>query len=174
MLDVLYDVEKELPHLLADENAWHSLYVDYHPPIVERLWLPWHEYRIALHRIHPCAREEALFHPHPWPSAMRVLAGEYEMAVGYGLDGQAPPIAALLIATGDLRYEMTDPNTWHYVRPIGAPTLSLMVTGKPWNPAAPKSHPELRALTAAEKAVLFDFFRQRYPQMNGRGSDVAR
>jgi hypothetical protein len=162
MFDVLYAVEKELPILLQDEAAWNSLYIDYHPPTVERLWRPWHEYRIQLHRIYPCAREEALFHPHPWPSAMRVLAGEYEMAVGYGQDESPPPIAALLIASGDFRYEMKDPGAWHYVRPLNAPTLSLMVTGKPWNPTAPKSHPELRALTAAQKAGIFEFFRSRY------------
>ena len=84
MLDVLAAVEQALPQLLQDENAWHSLYIDYQLPTVERLWRPWHEYRISLHRIHPCAPGEALFHPHPWPSAMHVLAGAYEMAVGYG------------------------------------------------------------------------------------------
>jgi hypothetical protein len=63
MLDTLYAVERELPALLQDEGAWKSLYVDYHPPLVERLWLPWGSYRINLHRIHPCARDEALFHP---------------------------------------------------------------------------------------------------------------
>ncbi len=163
MLDVLYAVEKDLPHLLSEKHAWNSLYIDYHAPTVERLWRAWHEYRIALHRIHPCARCDALFHPHPWPSAMRVLVGEYEMAIGYGAGEQPPPIAALMIARGDFRYEMTDANAWHYVRPIDNPTMSLMVMGKPWHPSAPKSHPELRALTPAEKTVLFQFFRSRYP-----------
>lgn len=139
MLDILYAVEKELPVLLQDENAWKSLYVDYHPPTVERLWLPWSEYRINLHRIHPCERDEALFHPHPWPSAMRVLSGEYEMAVGYGQGETQPPIAALMIASGDFRYEMTEPDAWHYVRPLREPTMSLMVTGKPWDRPSPKS-----------------------------------
>jgi hypothetical protein len=78
MLDVLAQLEQALPAMLRDESIWHSLYVDYHPPTVERLWAPWRDYRAFLHRIHPCAREQALFHPHPWPSAMRVLEGEYE------------------------------------------------------------------------------------------------
>ena len=135
MLETLRDVEKALPDLLRDANAWKSVYVDYHPPIVERLWLNWGEFRIYLHRIHPCAQGEALFHPHPWPSAMRILSGEYEMAVGYGKGEVAPPIAALMLAAGDFRYEMTDPDAWHYVRSIGEPTLSLMVTGNPTDPA---------------------------------------
>ena len=72
MLDVLTQVERALPALLQDESVWQSLYVDYHPPMVERLWTRWGEYRVFLHRIHPCERGQALFHPHPWPSAMRV------------------------------------------------------------------------------------------------------
>src|SRR2546425_6708638 len=129
MLDILAAVERDLPRLLLDEAAWKGLFIDYHPPTVERLWTPWRDYRVSLHRIYPCAPGQALFHPHPWPSAMRILSGKYEMAVGYGKGGTVPPIAALMLATGDFRYEMTDPDAWHYVRPIGEPTLSLMVTG---------------------------------------------
>jgi hypothetical protein len=162
MLEILYMVERELPKLLQDEGAWNSLYVDYHPPLVERLWLPWGGYRVNLHRIHPCARDEALFHPHPWPSAMRVLSGEYEMAVGYGTGETAPPIAALMIASGDFRYEMTDPDAWHYVRPLREPTMSLMVTGKPWNRASPKSGKPLLPLGADQRSAIFRFFRERY------------
>src|SRR5206468_11967261 len=130
MLDILARVEETLPALLQDGGCWQSLYVDYHPPMVERLWTRWGEYRVFLHRIFPCGPGEALFHPHPWPSAMRVLAGEYEMAVGYGPGEAPPPVAALILARGDFRYQMTEPDAWHYVRPLGAPTLSVMVTGK--------------------------------------------
>src|SRR5262249_46599352 len=84
MLEILAAVEKDLPRMLLDEAAWAGLFIDYPPPTVERLWRPWRDYRVSLHRIFPCATGEALFHPHPWPSAMRILAGEYEMAVGYG------------------------------------------------------------------------------------------
>jgi hypothetical protein len=101
---------QELPRLLLDEAAWHGLFIDYHPPTVERLWLPWSKFRVLLHRIYPCAPGEALFHAHPWPSALRVLAGEYEMAVSYGKGQEPPPVAALMIARGDFRYEMTDPD----------------------------------------------------------------
>lgn len=167
MLNILFAVEAALPELLQDEADWHSLYIDYHPPTVERLWRSWGDYRIQLHRIYPCERGQALFHPHPWPSAMRVLSGEYEMAVGYAQDATTPPIAALMIARDDFLYEMTDPGAWHYVRPIGEPTLSLMVTGKPWNPSAPKSRPELRELTAVQKAALLAYFRGRYPLSAG-------
>ena len=103
MLDVLSRVEQALPRLLQDETVWHSLLVDYHPPTVERLWTPWQEFRVYLHRIHPCAREEALFHPHPWPSAMCLLEGDYEMAVGFGAGLEPPPVAAHSSLSGQIR-----------------------------------------------------------------------
>jgi hypothetical protein len=42
-----------------------------------------------------------------------------------------------MIATADSRFEMTDPNAWHYVRPMPEPTLSLMMTWKTWDRPAP-------------------------------------
>jgi hypothetical protein len=167
MLEILYAVEKELPRLLLDATAWNGLFIDYHPPAVERLWMRWHDCRISLHRIHPCSPGEALFHPHPWPSAMRILAGEYEMAVGYGKGEALPPIAGLMIAKGDFRYEMTDPDAWHYVRPLGRPTLSVMVTGKPWDRPAPRSSKPLVPLTDSQRAELFALFREHYPLQEG-------
>jgi hypothetical protein len=94
---------------------------------------------------------------------MRVLDGEYEMAVGYGPGEDAPPVAALMIARGDFRYAMTEPDAWHYVRPVGAPTMSLMVTGQPWERPSPRPGKTLRALTPEEKEPIFRYFRTRYP-----------
>lgn len=84
MLELLARLKLELPDLLIDDTAWQGFYIDYHLPIVERLWRQWNEYRVYLHRIHPCKSEDALFHPHPWPSAMEIVSGAYEMIVGYG------------------------------------------------------------------------------------------
>jgi hypothetical protein len=94
---------------------------------------------------------------------MRILAGEYEMAVGYGRGEALPPVAARMIAAGDFRYEMTDPDAWHYVRPLGRPSLSVMVTGKPWDRTSPRSSKPLVPLTDAQRAELFVLFRQHYP-----------
>jgi hypothetical protein len=163
MLDVLAQVEEALPELLRDEAAWLSVLVDYHPPKVDRLWQSWRGYRIYLHRIHPCAKGEALFHPHPWPSAMRVLEGEYEMAVGFGPGMVEPPVAALVVVSGGVRYEMAHPDSWHYVRPIGGTTLSVMVTGKPWGREAHKSTAPLVPLEAEQVAELISAFRSYYP-----------
>ena len=163
MLDTLAAVEHNLPELLRDEDAWRSVFVDYHPPTVERLWTRWNDCRVYLHRIHPCPPGAALFHPHPWPSAMRILAGEYEMAVGFGAGLDPPPFAALMVASGDFRYAMTHPDAWHYVRPLAAPTMSLMVTGRPWDRTAPKSDKPLLPLAPEQVAEILRFFRERYP-----------
>lgn len=164
MLEVLSRVEETLHHLLKHRDRWKNLYVNYHPPFVERLWLPFEdgEYRIYLHRIHPCGPGQALFHPHPWPSAMRVLKGEYEMAVGYGAGSIVPPVAAKLILGPGSVYEMTDPDSWHYVRPLKEPTLSLMVTGKPWDRTAPGSGTAAAELPLEFRDRLFSDFDDFY------------
>jgi hypothetical protein len=173
MLNVLERVEADLAGLLRDRGLWKSLYIDYHPPVVERLWTDHDDCRVYLHRIHPCGPGEALFHPHPWPSAMRVLSGRYEMAVGFGPGDTPPPVAALIVAEaaagGDFRYEMTHPDAWHYVRPIGGPSYSVMVTGRPWDRPSPRSGKKLRPLTDEEAARLFAWFAGLFPGTGRHG-----
>ncbi len=166
MLDILHRVENQLPEMLQEEADWNSLFIDYHPPVVERLWRQWFEFRIYLHRIHPCEPGEALFHPHPWPSAMHVLDGAYEMAIGYGTGEKEPPIAARIILRAGAEYEMTDPHSWHYVRPLDHPSMSLMIAGKPWDPSLPKSGKVLDPLAANQKEEILKFFRAHYGDKN--------
>jgi len=161
MLEVLYEVEKDLLKLLEDENAWQSVDINYESPRVERLWRQYGEHRINLHCIHRCKPGMPLFHPHPWPSAMRVL-GEYEMGVGYGTGIVPPPIAARIMLQKDSAYEMTDPDAWHYVRPTKRVAFSLMVTGRPWSRLGPKSDKPLKPLTADRCKVMFVVFRAFY------------
>ncbi|TSC82729.1 MAG: Uncharacterized protein G01um101420_87 [Parcubacteria group bacterium Gr01-1014_20] len=163
MLEVLHQVERDLPQLLEDKEWWNSLDVDYHPPRVERLWRQHGEYRIYLHRIHPCKPGEALFHPHPWPSAMKVLrGGNYEMAVGFGSGETPPPVAASMILGPGSEYEMTHPDSWHYVRPIDEPAITLMIAGKPWNRISPKSDGPLKPLPDYQKNDLLFTFKSYY------------
>src|SRR5262245_5320802 len=92
LLDTLRRFEQKLPDLLADPAGWETVDVDYEPPRVERLWRQLEpDVRAFLHRIHPC--ERALFHPHPWPSAVKIVSGTYEMLVGYGAGETPPPLA---------------------------------------------------------------------------------
>lgn len=171
MLSILSDVEKDLPQLVHRPEIWESLDIDYHPPRVERLWTPWREYRIYLHKIHPCEPADALFHPHPWPSAMRVCSGTYEMTVGYGKGQELPPVACRMIvrvgmapeASMAFWYEMTDPDAWHAVRPINAPCYTVMVTGKPWGREAPKADHPLKPLSSEQKDAMIKWYSRFYP-----------
>ncbi len=129
--------------MLADEFdniAWNSLNIDYHPPKVERLWAQIGSMRLMVHRIHPVQATEAkdaLFHPHPWPSAVFIISGSYEMGIGYGAASETPPLAAKVLLSPGSSYEMTDKNSWHYVSPRVNSSISLMLIDSPWD----KPHP---------------------------------
>ncbi len=137
MLEKLKEIEAQLPQLLEKPEIWKSLLIDYHPPVVERLYTQIGELRVSLHCIHPCEQADALVHPHPWPSAILLLTGRYQMGVAYGKGVETPPTASTLVLSPGSSYEMTDPDGWHYVRPLGEPSYSVMVSGKPWNRAMP-------------------------------------
>ena len=123
-----------LPSFLDNPDGWKSLLVDYSTPIVERLWRPFNTYRLCLHRItSDDSTLPSLYHKHPWPSAMCILKGAYEMNVGYGTTDRPPPLAATIRLPAGSTYEMMDPNAWHSVTPLSTPVLSVMLTGKPWD-----------------------------------------
>jgi len=163
MLTALDIAERELPKILSPENdkEWGTLSVNYHPPFVKRVFAYWNWWRISLHKIYPCKDGEALFHPHPWPSAMRIFSGRYEMAVGFGSGDTQPPFAAKLILPAPARYEMTHRDAWHYVRPLDEPAFSLLVTGTPWQRSSPKGE-KLQPLEDSEKKEILEFFRSYY------------
>lgn len=163
MSQALRKVERALPALLQDDAGWKDVDVDYHPPRVERLWRDWEDWRIYLHRLHPCDPAQSLFHPHPWPSAMLLLSGEYEMGIGYGEGDVQPPISKRRVMKPGSRYAMDDINDWHYVAPIGEPVMSLMVTGKPWGRPSPKPSKQLLPLSTEARAEILAFFRDHYP-----------
>ena len=170
MLNVLHEVERRLGELLADEGAWRSKRIDYTPPVVDRLYRDWsHEgvnYRVYLHRIYPC--EKAFYHPHPWPSAIRVLptpGAVYEMAVGGGDDYFAvePLVAALIRVSGGMEYEMVERIGYHSVRIIGEPSVSVMVTGPVWDPGAPRTDSfNFRELDVDEREAILAPIRTQY------------
>lgn len=174
MRTIIAEIERVLPQLLANGSEWQSLDVDYEPPRVERLWRDFSGFRVYLHRIHPCAWNGALFHPHPWPSVVKILEGSYEMDVGYGPGDAPPPIAATLLLPAGATYEMRERDGWHSVCPIDRPALSLMVTGKPWDRWSPKPAGELKPLSDEERRYLLAAFRRHYPQQRDPLREVTR
>lgn len=166
LLEVLHTVEGNLKHWLNRPELWNTLDVDYEPPRVERLWtslddlgVPRH--RAYLHRIHPC--DKPLFHPHPWPSAVRIVSGRYEMDVGSeSYDDPEPWVTATVILDAPSEYEMIDKSGWHSVKPIGCPSLSVMVTGPKWNRWIPKPEMKLHPLSDETKSELLTQFKHYY------------
>jgi hypothetical protein len=167
LLAVLEHIEVQvLPTLLQKPDVWQSVFVDYEPPFVERLWTPVEvagkPYRVFLHRIFPTDLDKCLFHPHPWPSAIKILSGTYIMNCGYGPGIERPPVSMQLkLATGT-SYEMAHPDGWHAVSPLNEPSYSLMVTGAPWSRPSYKPGKPLQPLTFDAEAALLSFFRQAY------------
>lgn len=165
MLDKLYYIQSILPELLL-ESDWNTLDINYEKPHVQRVWRQVDDLRVSLHRIFPCKINECFFHPHPWPSAMKIESGRYEMALGYGTDLNAKLNIATIILSPGSYYEMTDIDSWHSVRPLGGPVMSLMVTGKPWGRQMPKSDRiQLSCLTDETKFDIMGFFRRVYPSV---------
>jgi len=138
MMSVLERVRAELVEFLRDGDRWKSLLIDYHPPIVERLWLQWNEYRVCLHKIHPCTIEEALMHPHPWPSAMLLVKGRYEMPIGFSRTERQPTILNKLMLVAGSSYEMIDSDVWHSVAPMGGAGMDRHGYGQTLGPNVTK------------------------------------
>jgi hypothetical protein len=66
MIEQLKYIEKnEIIGILKDPKNFTSKNVDYHPPLVERIWAPYMDGRLYFHYIHPCETTQALYHPHP-------------------------------------------------------------------------------------------------------------
>lgn len=162
LFERLVAAEAALPGLLEDDD-WHSLFIDYEHPFVERLWRPWGEGRLSLHAIHPCPPEQALYHPHPWPSAMRLKGRGYRMRIGFGAGMEPPPVAAELVLPPETAYAMAQVDGWHTVCPEGGIAYSVMVTGAPWGRPAPKSAQPLRGLTPERIRELKEVFQGYYP-----------
>lgn len=163
MLHVLRDYLPLIPQLLAIPHIWKGLDIDYEQPRVERLWTQINEDRILLHKIYPC--KAPFFHPHPWPSAVKILTGTYTMQVGYSTTLEEPPVAATVLLKQESEYEMIDRNGWHSVNPHQVPSFSIMVTGVPWRRDMPNV-PEKpsKPLTAERRAQLRTEFARLFPQ----------
>eukprot|EP00808_Paulinella_micropora_P016115 g63865.t1 len=165
MLKALSKANAVLPKLLREHpSTWQSLDVLYHPPRVERVWRQWGDYRLCLHIIHSCTNQEALFHPHPWPSAMRILQGQYSMSVGYGAGTQPPAQTQTKVHRAGQQYAMEDPDEWHSVWPDDQ-VATVMLSGKPWQRAMPEYPTPGKnvTLSSERKDEILKLFQSFYP-----------
>ncbi len=164
-IEKLQQIERlKIYDLLCDDSIWKSVDINYHPPHVERLWCQLGKYRLYLHFIHPCKKEEALFHPHPWPSAIHVIDGEYEMGMGFGEGLDEPEIFSTIISQGSMYYEMPHKDGWHYVRPTTQVCGSVMLTGEPWDREMPAAEEvgTLSGLHNDRVVMMLQYFKGKY------------
>lgn len=162
MINKLKNIEKGvLMDLLADPSVWTSLDIDYHPPVVKRLFTTIGNSRLYLHEIKPCDTKDALTHPHPWESAMHVLPfgeGIYEHGIG-----TKDEILCTQQVHGEMYYEMMSKDAYHYVRPIDEPVFTLMLAGPPkWNENSHKADKELTTLSDDEIRRVLDVFQYSF------------
>jgi hypothetical protein len=164
---------------LDSMEGWKSLDVDYFPPRVQRLYrdleVEGQHCRLYLHMIHttdkPC-----LFHKHRWPSAIVLIHGGYEMGTAYSEkdvtteEAELLPRAATMLMSGGCCYEMTNPNSLHYVKPIGDYSLSVMLTGPVYEGITTKEvlDKKLGPLTETEQIELLKKFKESWEKMYGK------
>lgn len=61
-----------------------------------------------------------------------------------------------VVAPGTM-YQMLNPDGWHYVCPMDRPSLSLMISGRPWGRQMPSSDHPPQGPLASE--VIDEIFR---------------
>ena len=131
-----------------DATRWESIVINKRKPHTYRAFIHHDDSRICLHRFDACEPEDSFPHPHPWPSSMLILSGEYDMAVAHSADlgsDELSPVIHLTLGTGSI-YHMTDRHTWHQVIPR-TQCYSLMVNGPRWD------EPHSRAPSTAGKGL---------------------
>jgi len=149
---------------LSNPQLWETLDIDYHPPRVERVWMPFDDKRVSLHVIHPCHKDDALLHLHPWESAVYILpiGGRYEHGVGY-IMGNKVNIVCTQEFRGDVYYEMLNENGAHYVRPYGLPVFTVMISGpKIWENNGTKVDKKLEPLSEERKIEILETFKHYF------------
>jgi hypothetical protein len=163
MIELLSAAKRHVRDILRDrdDGLWKSIHIDYHPPIVDRLWIDWiDDLRINLHRFQPCQPGQAFFHPHRNRSAIEIIEGGYTMGIGVGAGIEPPPVVMTFCLEAGSSYEMPDHDTWHYVAPF-AESWSITITDKPIErpmPLEPKHI--LQPVDPNQKRLMLEKFRR--------------
>jgi len=153
---------------LSNPQLWESLNIDYHPPRVERVWMPFNDMRVSLHVIHPSGKYDTQIHSYPWELASYVLpiGGKYEQGIGYrGFDklGLENKIVCTQELGGDMYYEILDPNALHYVRPYVLPVFMVTITGpKIWGNNGVILDKKLEPLSEERKKEILQTFKHYF------------
>ena len=113
---------------------------------------------------------------------MKIVSGAYAHDVGWTSTNRedvtdlAEPdewVAREEITVGAY-YEMTNPGTWHRVRPMGRETYTLMIAGEPYarKVAFPKPDQKQPRLSAKRRQHVLHLFRSFYVPEYGAAMDA--
>lgn len=140
MIDILKEIEETIIlELLSNSEIWNSY--EEKTPRVEKIFTDINfngkQYRLLFHYNHVCSDMETEYHSHPHKLAIHVIDGVYEM--GIGTEKKTPYSEGFLFNNtlckiecyGGMYYEMTDKEGFHYVKPIGSKTKSVMIQENP-------------------------------------------
>lgn len=127
-IEKLQQIEKlKLYDLLCENSVWKSKDINQTMPHTERLWCQLGNYRIYLHFIHPCAKEDVVFFQNNFPSAVHVIDGEYRLEIS---SDEHSEVFSKIIAQGSMYYEVPK-EKWIYIRPTAGVCSSVMITMEP-------------------------------------------
>lgn len=160
MLSILEEVTPNLPKLLEEPGAWQSLDISDTAPKAERLWRQVGDMRVYLHRIFPCNPADVLYHNYPWPLAMSIISGQYEMGMGYTNNKKEPHITSSFMLSEGAKYEIIDQNIWHYIRPLKMECYTIMVSGQPWDSYKAPEESNLTPLSQDRFSSLYSKFQR--------------
>lgn len=159
MLNSLYEIEKNLATHLEDKNSWKSLYIDYDKPYIKTLYKTIGEHTVYLTEICFCHPGEIIPKSSPWPFAMKIISGSYEMTFGFSKVDTISHTTKLILSR-DSYYEGTDIQAKHGLRALEKNSFALVVTGKPWSNK--KYNYPLRHLANNESNEIFNAFNKAY------------
>ncbi|MGK7943504.1 MAG: hypothetical protein AB4058_03455 [Microcystaceae cyanobacterium] len=115
-------------------NRWESIVINKRKPYTYRAFMMYKETRICLHRFEACEAHESFAHPHPWPSSMLILEGDYDMDLFFTSDlksSELLPVINVSLSSGSI-YHIKEQKTWHKVIPRTI-CYSLMINGSRWS-----------------------------------------
>lgn len=176
MIKELKHIEKtQILDLLKDRNGWNSYFLNYHEPFEERVWKQVGQYRLHLQVFYHCIHEKSLYHPHPWPKAMHIIAGELETGISYSFneedykDTESGNLTKKITQDqlikfelkGESYFEIVNPKCWHYLNPINTNCHAVMLTDTPWF-KGPKAHKPLMPLDEERIQFILNYFIHYY------------
>jgi hypothetical protein len=126
--EILNDAKAELPTLLGT-GQWYGAKI-FAIPEVHRVYRPWRNGFIFLHRIYE-SRKRSSFHRHHGNMWVDVKEGEYEMHLARESDKMPTAYASMSVKAGD--WYFMGQRDWHRIQPKTRETRSVVIV-QDWVP----------------------------------------